>query len=161
VITIGNKARKGFTLIEILVVVTIIGILASITLLGLGPARRSAQDTAKIANLRSVQSALEVYFNKNGTYPDLDAPDMPTATGNWDTLENAVYLNARLPHDPGDTYQYESAGNGTTYVIGVNLTDVAPTTYRIPRVSQFDHMLMWCGDEDSAAGKNPYCVVSP
>lgn len=65
-----NKNRqKGFTIIEVLVVVAIIGILASMVLVGLGGARMQGRDTRRITDLSRIQSALEMHFTKNGRYP--------------------------------------------------------------------------------------------
>lgn len=65
----SHSRKKGFTLIEILVVVTIIGILASISLLSLRTARATARDSARKVTLRSLQSPLQLYWNNNGSYP--------------------------------------------------------------------------------------------
>lgn len=62
-------SSAGFTLIEILVVVTVIAFLASITLVGLGPARGAARDAERKATLRGLQSPIQLYFNVNGNYP--------------------------------------------------------------------------------------------
>jgi prepilin-type N-terminal cleavage/methylation domain-containing protein len=55
--------KKGFTLIEVLTVVAIIGLLASIVLVGLGSFRTRGRDTRRIADLRSTQNALELYLD--------------------------------------------------------------------------------------------------
>src|SRR3989344_2054310 len=63
-----NK-QKGFTLLELLVVIGIIGLLASIIVVNLTGARRRARDTKRIADLRTMQTAAEDYYGKNGAYP--------------------------------------------------------------------------------------------
>lgn len=66
--------QKGFTLIELLVVIAIIGLLASVVLLALNSARQKARDAKRLADVRQVASALELYFNDNSSYPpDLDS----------------------------------------------------------------------------------------
>jgi prepilin-type N-terminal cleavage/methylation domain-containing protein len=62
-------SRRGFTLIELLVVVAIIGILASIVLASLSSGRASAKDAQRIASLKSIAQALELYHLANGVYP--------------------------------------------------------------------------------------------
>lgn len=64
-----SKNYKGFTLIELLVVVLIIGILASLIIVNVSEARKSARDAKRVANLKAIQSALEMYNDKNGVYP--------------------------------------------------------------------------------------------
>ena len=131
------KKPKGFTLIEMLIVITIIALLASIILVGMGSARAKARDSRRIADLHNVQNALELYFSKNGKYP--------TAT-NWDGLITAL-TNAgiginQIPTDPliNNTtyfYRYGADDAGTDYVLGAQLeqcdialrSDIDGTTY--------------------------------
>ena len=65
---------KGFTLIELLVVIAIIGILASIVLASLQSARERSRDARRIADLKQLQLALELYFDAQTSpaYPDVD-----------------------------------------------------------------------------------------
>jgi len=71
---------RGFTLIELLVVIAIIGILAGIVLASLGAARDHTRDTKRIAELRQIQNALQVFYNVNGRYPTQGAPDLANGT---------------------------------------------------------------------------------
>ena len=64
-----TNQRKGFTLIEILIVVAIIAILASVVLVGLGPTQQAGRDARRISDLHEVQNGLELYYNKCGYYP--------------------------------------------------------------------------------------------
>ena len=65
-----TKAKKqGFTLIELLVVIAIIGILATLAVVALQNARKNARDAKRIADIKQIQTALELYFNDVGEYP--------------------------------------------------------------------------------------------
>jgi type II secretion system protein G len=64
------KAYKGFTLIELLVVISIIGLLSTLVLVAINNARMKARDTVRLANMKQVRTALEMYANANGIYPD-------------------------------------------------------------------------------------------
>jgi prepilin-type N-terminal cleavage/methylation domain-containing protein len=62
--------RKGFTLVEIMIVVAIIALLAAIAIPNLMSAKRTANTAAAKANIRALSTAAEVYATaKNGTYP--------------------------------------------------------------------------------------------
>jgi prepilin-type N-terminal cleavage/methylation domain-containing protein len=63
-----GRNRGGFTLIELLVVIAIIGILASIVLASLNTARRKSRDARRIADIKQIQLALELYFDANSEY---------------------------------------------------------------------------------------------
>ena len=79
-----NK-KSGFTLIELLVVIAIIGVLASVVLASLNSARRKSRDARRVADVKQLQLALELYFDAKGEYPDLTsklAPDYIPAIPN-------------------------------------------------------------------------------
>jgi len=61
--------RKGFTLIEILVVVVILGILTSIGFISFQKVRGKARDTVRVQALRSFEKGLQAYYAKKGRYP--------------------------------------------------------------------------------------------
>lgn len=63
------QGSKGFTLIELLIVVAIIGILASAVVVNLSIARARARDARRQADLKSVQTALEIYLAEKNEYP--------------------------------------------------------------------------------------------
>lgn len=63
-----SKSR-GFTLVELLVVIAIIGLLSSIVLASLNTARQKGYDAKRVSDLRSMQTALELYYSDHGQYP--------------------------------------------------------------------------------------------
>ena len=64
------KNKKGFTLIEMLIVVAIIAILSGLILTGLNRARMQSRDARRMADIKNIQAQLEVYYNANNKYPD-------------------------------------------------------------------------------------------
>lgn len=64
-----KSIKKGFTLIEILVVIAIIGILAALILVSFRYVKAKARDTRRVADIKQIQTALEMYFNSNSQYP--------------------------------------------------------------------------------------------
>ena len=114
-----NK-QKGFTLIELLVVIAIIGVLSSVVLASLNTARQKSRDARRIADLKQIQLALELFYDASRSYP--------TAL-NTANLVTLGYIST-VPTDPLSTtgtpipYQYAALGAGTTcssYNIGATL----------------------------------------
>src|SRR5580698_9414163 len=113
--------RKGFTLIEILIVVAIIAILASIVLVGLGPTQQSGRDARRLSDLHEAQNALELYYGKCGYYP---GPSAASGCAAWSPVVSYSAMSAvittsgigvsTMPDDPtsGKHYLYAaSAGS--------------------------------------------------
>src|SRR3989338_7649923 len=64
-----NRSERGFTLVEIMIVVAIIALLAAIAIPNVLRGRTTANESAAIGNLRAVLSSLEMFRSVNNTYP--------------------------------------------------------------------------------------------
>ncbi|MEI6529753.1 MAG: prepilin-type N-terminal cleavage/methylation domain-containing protein [Candidatus Falkowbacteria bacterium] len=64
-----KKNQQGFTLIELLVVIAIIGLLSTLSIVALNQARARSRDARRIADVKQIQTALEMYYNDLGQYP--------------------------------------------------------------------------------------------
>src|SRR3954470_16727724 len=99
--------KRGFTLIELLVVIAIIGLLASIVLASLNSARKKSRDARRIADLKQLQNALELYANDfSGNYPSnavtvaAGGGAVDDATANGLLAKLAPTYIAAIPNDP-------------------------------------------------------------
>lgn len=110
--------QRGFTLIELMVVIAIIGMLSSVVLASLSSAREKAASVRRISDLKTIQTALELYHSTNNRYPNLGW-SYNCSGGNWATLQTALtpYLSA-IPNDP----THDCAANRVYYVV-TNSTD--------------------------------------
>jgi prepilin-type N-terminal cleavage/methylation domain-containing protein len=118
--------RKGFTLIEMLIVIAIIGILASIVLVGLGPVQRRGRDARRQSDLRGVQTALELYYHKCGHYPG-GATCQPASNEDWaamvPSVTGATIGISKLPNDPSSGQTYFYGTDGPRYIVGAKFED--------------------------------------
>ena len=89
-----NQRRRGFTLIELMIVIAIIGVLAAIAVPNFRRARERANQRACYANQKTIAGALEMYnLDNNTSVTQLDLTLLKT-------LVSAGYLQS-VPHDPG------------------------------------------------------------
>jgi len=118
------KSSRGFTLIEMLIVVTIIAVLASMILVGMGGARVKTRDARRISDLHNVQNGLELYFSTKGHYPVATTWDALTTE-----LTGADVGVSRVPKDPLSDHKYYYGNNDdgvpTDYVLGATLEESA------------------------------------
>ncbi len=122
-----KNSQEGFTLIELLVVIAIIGILSSVVLASMNTARKKARDARRQADLKSLQLALESYYDTNSAYP-VQTTEVDVSSSTLGGLTSGGYITA-LPDDPSSSqnYRYISASGGSAYCLGANLEGTPPT----------------------------------
>ena len=119
------KKLKGFTLIELLIVIAIIGLLATLAIVSLTSAQQRARDTKRVADVKAMQTAMELYWNETASYPAV------TGASTWTTLQSDLssFISAMPvdPTHPTDVYFYGVASNATAdeylqeYVVGATI----------------------------------------
>lgn len=117
--------KQGFTLIELMIVMIIMGILAAIGTTAFVSSMKKGRDSTRKANLRSITNALEMYYNDKGKYPvgesggikgcgtDAARTLCPAANGAFqdETPSTPTMYMPKLPTDPlsSQKYYYVSA----------------------------------------------------
>ena len=118
------KIKNGFTLIEILVVIMIIGLIVGGIALNLARAQKKGRDTQRITDMTSVAQALGAYYADKHIYPTGITND---GGANYNNLSGQLipsYIQV-LPQEVNDDYVYRYACSGTPicskYVLAVKL----------------------------------------
>jgi len=96
-----KKKGGGFSIIELLIVIIIIGILATLVIVTRNGIRQKDRDTERKKDVDAIQIQLEAYFAQNGEYPTLANLNN---VGNWRTT-NMKSLDANALKDPSGTAQ--------------------------------------------------------
>ncbi|MDO8341341.1 MAG: type II secretion system protein [Candidatus Woesebacteria bacterium] len=125
------KKLKGFTLVELLVVISLIGVLATLIFANLNAARERARDAVRKSDLRNIQTALRLYYNDNAGYPSNSgyniigcgsgASPVSCVYGEaW--TRDVTYMNI-LPDDPlsSQGYSYLGVAGNESYTLSACL----------------------------------------
>ncbi len=138
-----NNVKKisGFTLIEMVVVIAVIGVLMTIAFRGTAAIQGSARDVKRVKALNDMRAFLEQYYTQNGSYPNHDTDCVPSnaqgSPNRWSDLAtdlaNAGIVDAAsdIANDPTKAHQYcyvsNASSNSTDYRISAVMERARPS----------------------------------
>lgn len=116
-ISLKNRRQEGFTIVELLIVIVVIGILAALVITTYSGIQAKARNAKRQTDINSIQTQLEAYYANNNHYPSF--ADLSSAT--WDTT-NMKSLDQTALHDPSAT----TAGITLSQTAGADVYQYAP-----------------------------------
>lgn len=157
-----NTTRKGFTLIELLVVIGIIGLLLSMSMVGIANSRQRSRDAKRIADLNSIQSALEQHSLGNPKYPyppmskTSDYCDGKGSGGIYNNPCFSEYLSV-TPKDPRGTEYgyYRPACLDTKNGVMRSYSAGSPCTTTVQSSSYGLHAVLEASNKQSLSDSSP------
>jgi len=112
------KQKRGFTLLELLIVIGLIGILISIAVTSYSTIQKKSRDSRRMGDLKAIQNAMEQYYAEHTSYPATDYSTLST-----------VYFPAGPPKDPKTSCFYRQTDMSTSqYSISADLEGVGTFT---------------------------------
>ncbi|MCX6793346.1 MAG: prepilin-type N-terminal cleavage/methylation domain-containing protein [Candidatus Falkowbacteria bacterium] len=114
------KYKKGFSFVELMVVISIIAVLSTMAIISLNSSRVKSRDSKRVADVKQLSSALEMYYNRNGAYPTLVTSGEALKSPDGLITYMASVPSAPTPNDGNcspeqNAFSYEQIG--TSYVV--------------------------------------------
>ncbi|MBU1039457.1 type II secretion system GspH family protein [Patescibacteria group bacterium] len=90
-----NSYSAGFTFIELLVVISIIVLLSTVAMVAVDKTRRQTIDVQRLVDMKKIEAALELYYDKNRHYPDTNG----NGCGGWNVGNKTLsFMQGSLPN---------------------------------------------------------------
>jgi prepilin-type N-terminal cleavage/methylation domain-containing protein len=105
-----KKQESGFTIVELLIVIVVIGILAALVITTFNGIQQKGRDTERETDIKALHGQLEAYYAQNGKYPTLANMNDNNGAASW-VGTNLKGLDREAFHDP-------KAANGAYTMVG-------------------------------------------
>lgn len=177
-VSMSKSSQKGFTLVELIIVMVIIGILATLGVGNFRTTRDKARDARRKSDLETISKSLEAYFNDHRSYPEFDANGKivckvvgeTKTTCNWGgefSDESGTVYSAKLPSDPaGHDYRYAPSADQLSFDIYARLDnpndpDIAEDETGAPGEFTVNCGTLPCNYVVSSTNKTPPLAPTP
>ncbi len=141
-----RTGKRGFTIVELLIVIVVIGILAALVIIQFTNIQARARDTERKSDMRSIQSKLAEYYALNGRYPtalsdaslalpadSCKAPGLTGTCASPDYTYKSFLTATALPADTfaasGSATADGSATDAGKYILYINTLETGSSTY--------------------------------
>ena len=112
-----NKQNKGFTIVELLIVIVVIGILALLVITTYSGIQAKARNTKRATDVKSLQTKLEAFYNDNGYYPSLT--DMKSDTWIASNMKGMDLTSMQDPSNPSQSHTMVATPTAKSYAYAV------------------------------------------
>lgn len=124
-----TKYKQAFTLIEIIIALTLVAVFITLPVLAYGSYAKTSRDTQRKNDVNKIQSALELYKANTGSYPSEDTwKDVLVDGGYLSEIPEDLYDGRAAPGDNGLAYgyAYQNIDNGFSYQLSARLENNDP-----------------------------------
>lgn len=97
-----NHALSGFTIIELLVAIAIIGILASVVITSFSDSRGKSRDARRKEDLNAIRHAIELYYNTNNALPGSSGPGNCNSASGCNSMDAQPWIPGLVPQFIGE-----------------------------------------------------------
>lgn len=112
------KHEGGFTLVELLIVIAIIGVIASVVLVSFTETKARSRDARRVEDIGQIKSALSLYAATNNKFPDCPSGEVVIGGGSDSCIRDSLINSGNIPAMPMDPM---GRGNGVAGDCGVSV----------------------------------------
>jgi general secretion pathway protein G len=140
--------EKGFTIVELLIVIVVIAILAALVLNTFAGVQQRARDTERTTDIKAIASQLEVYYADNGNYPSFAQLDDSAWRGEPNNNMPGIDDNAFIAPQDGSGLQATVSTDKDQYGYVVTTDDATPASCEAAAGTCQVYTLSWTPEQE-------------